>query len=242
MPGSQNTSFIPKQNAARVERKNTPRQLFIGTILVRVLFFAVLIASVGAFAYDRRVQGQLAAEVTAFKNATGSFEADEQRLQTVLSIDRRLVQANQRIRNSASVLTVLTALEAATVQSAQIESLTITREDETTILAEATVKTDSFDSVLFQRNILESNEVLKGVALQDVSIINDAEAEEGASVGTVEAISFRAEFAINQSSIPVVPRQTVPQTTAPAFVPAVVAPSSDPVPASEPTATNQNSL
>jgi len=234
MPGSSNTSFIPKHTPTKAERKSTPRQLFLGTLLVRILFFAVLIASVGTFAYDRRVTNQLATEVAAFKAATQFFEADEQRLQAVLNIDKRLMQANDRITKSASFLTILTNFEAATIQAAQINTLNITRESDSAIVADALIKTNTFDSVLFQRIQLQDNDVLKVVELKDVAIVNE-DLPGGAVSGRVSGIDFNAIFEISPSMVSVVPRQTQPQVVAPEVVPLEVETATD-------TPTNQNPL
>jgi hypothetical protein len=190
------------------------------------LFFAVLIASVGAFAYDRRLSSQLAQQVEAFRAATLSFDADEERLQRVLSIDRRLVQVNDRLQNSASMSALLTALEATTLQSAQVESFNMTRENDDSIMLELSVLTDTFDSVLFQRSVLEDNDVLKTFELSDVTVVNgDLESATVSNAAlAVSAITFRATFEIEPETISVVPtRQQLLLPVAPS-VPEVATP------------------
>lgn len=207
MPGSQNSSFIPKHTPTKAERKKTPRQLFIGTLIVRILFFAVLIASVGAFAYERRLSNQLDIEIAAFKAAVGSYEADEVRLQEVLNTDKRLAQAADKLSTSISALALLRAFESATINTVQISSLNLIRTIDEGIKVEAEILTDSFDSVLFQRSILQENEVLKNVALSDVTVttIQPDDIESG---DVRSGITFTAEINVEPEVIPFVPSET----------------------------------
>ncbi|MEZ4195394.1 MAG: hypothetical protein R3B53_03330 [Candidatus Paceibacterota bacterium] len=170
MPGSRDTSFIPKHTTGKTEKSKIPRQLFLGTILVRVLFFSVMIATAGVFFYERKLSQELAVEIGSFRDATKSFEADEEKLQTVLAMDKKLAQASDRFYNGISVASILKAIEVSTIATTRIENLDISRESDLELALEAKILTDSFDSVLFQRSILEQSETLKSVELEDVSI------------------------------------------------------------------------
>lgn len=203
MPGSQNTSFIPKHTANKIERRNAPRQFFLGTILVRILFFSVLIATAATFFYERKLSTELANQVMAFEEATKSFEVDEERVQMVLAMDQRLKLAAERLNNSVSIVSLLRAIEEASIATVQIEKLDFIRESDDKITLEASILTDTFDSVIFQRSILEKNEVLKSADIADVTIKDSTDLQkEGAQ--KKKAISFNTSVSIDPKTIPTV--------------------------------------
>lgn len=213
MPGSSNSSFIPKHTSNKAERKNTPRQLFIGTILVRVFFFAVLIASVGVFAYERKLSSELSTEIDAFKTATQAFESEEKNVQAVLSMDKRLIQAKDRFMNSLSFVALLDVLDKTTIRTVELDSLEIEKKSDTEITMTAEVVTDNFDSVMFQRSVYEANDLLKITQFEEVTV-----SEGGATAGAVtpaslsisvanpteSTVTFKATMAIDPKLIPVV--------------------------------------
>jgi hypothetical protein len=228
MPGSPNTSFIPKHTPNKIERRNSPRQLFIGTIIVRVLFFSVLIAAIGVFAYDRKLSSELDKEVEAFKAATSSFEQEEEKVQEVISMDRRLTQANDRFKNSISIATIFGAFEKTTIKTVQLENLNIIKKSDTEVSVEADVMTDTFDSVIFQRSIFEANEVLQLTEFEDVTVERNIEGGEisadNLSLSAVNpTVSFKAIVTIDPKTIPVVSIDKAAKAqVVPATVPAVV--------------------
>lgn len=199
MPGSSNTSFIPKHTPNKAERKSSPRQLFLGTLLVRILFFAVLIAAAATFFYEQRLSGQLAKEVINFNTAASTYDADAEKLGVVASMDNRLRQAKEIFAYNVSTIAIFEALESATVETAQLTSVSITREEPEEILLVATVKTDTFDSTLFQRSIFSDTDILARTKLDDVTI--EGTGEEGETAGGT-AITFTAEMSIATDDIP----------------------------------------
>ncbi len=200
MNGSPNTSFIPKHNPNKIERKSSPRQLFIGTIIVRVLFFVVLVVAVGVFFYERRVNTQLASEVAAFQDQTERFDDDQIKLENVLSTDKRLRQVKERVENSVSINAILSALDAATLQGVQIKSLSVERKDDATYVVDASLTTDSFNSVMYQREKYEENEILGGIDISNVAI--EVPSEEAEAIGFAETVvNFRAEISIPAEKI-----------------------------------------
>jgi len=200
MPGSPNTSFIPKHTANKVERRNAPRQMFVGTLLVRILFFSVLIASVATFFYEKKINKELATEVVSFRAATSSFNDDEQKLTTVTEIDKKITLASERLAKTVSVTSLLKALETSTIVTAEIEDLEYIRKNDNEVEMKVSVVTDSFDSVIFQRMILEESQVFGGVEISDVTINNLSESEaEGTAVKNT--IGFIAEIIIDPQTL-----------------------------------------
>lgn len=207
MPGSSNTSFIPKRNPALKDKPGGRRQVYVGTFIVRILFVAVLIATAGVFLYERSLQSDLDAEIVALSTAISSF--NEAEMQRVLEVEKRITQASYRLDHAASMIGLFRAIEASTVGSAQITSLTMQRLNDAQFEVEAEFETASFDSVLFQRNILEEGNTLVVEEIKDIILDNPppetalfagerANREDNTSV----AVGFQALMSIQTDAIP----------------------------------------
>lgn len=221
MPGSSNTSFIPKRNPAQKERQGAKRQVFVGTFIIRILFFATLLAAAGVFIYEMQLKKALEAEIVALDGAITTF--NEAEMQRVLDTNDRLEQAKIRFSNTASMSALLTALERSTVGSVQVSQLALERTEDNSYEVEADMKTETFDSVLFQRSLLEDSDtfvvseitdlVVKTIppegALYEVEVVEGEDQDEG--------VSFKAVLSVATQVVP----HTIPaiRTTAPVVVP-----------------------
>lgn len=210
MPGQANTSFIPKHTPNKPDRKNSPRQFFIGTLLVRVLFFAVIIATIVLFFYQQRLTNQLRAEVAMFEDAARAYETDADKLELVTSTDLRLAQAKQLLESSFSVYALFSAIENATINTAQLTALDLSYLSAEEIKVSASIATESFDSALFQRSVFLSKPVLASAGVQDIEIKAD---DNGFIDANRPLISFVASIMVNPESIKTV---VVPDS---AFIP-----------------------
>jgi len=161
MPETSNTSFIPKRNPVKQKKANTPRPMFIGTLLIRIFFFAVLIASLGVLIYE------------------------------------------ERLRHTASVSSLFEAIELATVQTAQIESLTLDRVSDTEFEIESEMKTESFDSIIFQRGVYERDNKLEVTSIEELALNNPKENESSAlQEENEDSVNFKAKLTISTDEIP----------------------------------------
>jgi len=199
MPGSSNTSFIPKHTPNKGERKSSPRQLFLGTLLVRILFFAVLLAAAGTFFYERSLQTDLTVAITNFTTAASSYNADGEKLATIRRMDNRLRQAGEIFDSNVSTVAIFEAMEEATIVSSQLKVLDITREKPDKILVIANVQTNTFDSTLFQRSIFTGNDILSSAIVEDVTVEGMATEE---APTTDKNILFKTTITINPADIP----------------------------------------
>lgn len=225
MPGSSSTSFIPKHTPNKGERKNSPRQLFIGTLLVRILFFATLISAVGLYFYVSKLNTELSEVIGSFKSVASTFEAEQDDVDMVTSLDKRLSQANDRFRNSVSLNALIVSIEKATLSTVQFTDLQIVRTSDSAIDLSARLRTDGFDSVIFQRELLSQSDELKQVEVSDVTIqyVTDVEGVTAKSSEGDKEISFNATIEIDPGSIRsvVVTDGMLPPPT-PLFVPETV--------------------
>jgi len=207
MPESANTSFIPKRNPIKGSRNNAPRPIFIGTLLIRVFFFAVLIATVAVFAYQDKLNKDLDKEIVALNDAISSFS--EERMQKILDIDNRLNQTRKRLNHTVSMYSLMDTLEASTLGTVRINNMEVKRLDDKNLTIEAEMRTDSFDSVLFQRGIIERDEKLSVTKYEDLTVNNPASSVVSAQArqqidpqDTRFSVSFKAELAVDASLIP----------------------------------------
>lgn len=218
MPGSQNTSFIPKHTNNKSERKSSPRQLFIGTLIIRVFFFAVIFAAVGVFFYERQVIKQKGAAVDSFQAAVGNYNDEEDKLQEIIKLNDRLNQATNILQNSYSLLPVLAAFEENMLQTAKITSFEFEKTDDQTLVLDLKINTDTFDSVLFQRELFAQSDTLKDFTIKGITINNLAEdnsnlsnkAPSSSGRGEIsEGIDVEAIITLIPKDIPVVAFGTI---------------------------------
>ncbi|MEK7461964.1 MAG: hypothetical protein AAB618_00075 [Patescibacteria group bacterium] len=222
MPNTPSSSFIPKQGPAKHSRQVVSRQVHLFTVLSYVLFFGALAASAGVFLYARHIDSQQREEVAALDTAIANFS--DEKMEQVKAFNTRLMQAEDRITNSVSAISIFEALEESTVQAAALESLTLKRVADEKFLITALINTDTFDSTLFQRGLYERNPVIKTVSFEDVSLGTVAGEESEKPAG----VSFKAELQVPLTAVPYVPEdQLIPQTGM------TVISSSSSVPASE---------
>lgn len=191
-------SFIPKRGPVSRPRRVASRQVYLITVISYVLFSASLVAAVGVFLYDRYIDQQLENEVVALNAEIERFrEAD---LETVRTFNSRIESTKERVNAAASLPAIFTILENTTAETAQIESLAIERLNDSVFSVQATIRTNNFDSSLLQREFYEQENTIDGLALRNVTIVTDGDAD--AENEAESSITFEADLAVPASSIP----------------------------------------
>jgi hypothetical protein len=196
MPNTPNASFIPKQGPVRKVRQTASRQVHLLTIVSYVLFTSTLVAASGVFLYNRHLNSQLDVEVQKLSSTIGGFSDTD--METVREFNIRLHQAQGRLDKSISLSSVFDALEEVTLKSAQITELSIKRNDDTQVLVDAKVNTDSFDESLFQRGVYERNSVVKNVEIKDVTLVQGTDKNANSFTG----VNFVAKMIVPLKDIP----------------------------------------
>ena len=208
MPDLSNNSFIPKAGPVKKKRGAATRQVFVFTIVSYVMIFATVLAVAGVYFYGSYINQQLENEITALDTEINSFNIDD--MQEVLEFDNRLQQATGRLDKSVSVVSIFEALEAATIDTVQIESLTLDRQYDEVYALEATIGTDSFDSTIFQRGVYIRNKTIDGVVIDGVKVTAQDDVEQEGYIENIEKgedeqdalITFTAELEVPLSAIP----------------------------------------
>jgi hypothetical protein len=221
-----NSSFIPKQNPVKNTRRAASRQVYILTLVSYLLIISALMAAVGVFAYDRYTQSVLASEIESLNKEIADFNAED--MERVVDLNERLQAATTLLDMNVSLRSVLAIIEDATIDTVQFESLKFTRVGASDIKLDATIITDSFDSVLFQRQMYEGAKKLSTVTLEDVQITLESDEEGGGK--PKNSVSFTALFSVNPSEALYVPDELrslqASSTPATSTVPALVSSSS----------------
>lgn len=206
MPDSSSTSFIPKKSPAQNEKRIGKRKVYIGTLIVRILFFAALAGSAGVYLYGQKLQSNLEDKVSSLNTAIEKF--DEEKMDEVLSFNARLSLVNDRLRHTASIVKLLSALENSTVGSVKINQLSVVRNQDKDFTLEATILTDSFNAALFQREVFnKENELLVVSDIKELTLQTTPPAEEifldidGAGTGDL-TVAFVATISIDREKIP----------------------------------------
>jgi len=204
MQGSSDNSFIPKRGAAKRKQVGGSRQIYIFSYISYILMFATLLAAGGVYLYGQYINSQLDAEIATLNSEIGSFsQADMER---VTQFNLRLVQAQDRLDNSVSVASVFQALQAATIDTVQIESLEMKREGDDMFVLNAIVQTDTFDSTIFQRGVYLRNGTIQDVLISEVQNVIATESNQvGEVTDTKDVVSFQALLEIPLSDVPAVP-------------------------------------
>ena len=221
MPNSPSTSFIPKQGPVKRAHKTATRQIQLLAVISCILFIATLITAGGLFLFNRHVDALLGDEVMTLNNAIVNFsDADMER---VMAFNVRLLQTKERLSNSVSMVSLFESLEAATAKNIMIEDMKVERLNNEEITLAVKIKTDSFDSSLFQRGLLERNEMIGTVSVEELGLADKTNAEGE----LIEAgVSFVAKIAVPASAIPATVKvsdfpvvDTLVATTSPLQVP-----------------------
>jgi len=177
------SSFIPKRGSNRAKRKKPARRIFVFTLVAYSLIFASLLASGASYLYLNYTTSLLQEEVSTLNSEINTFSISD--LSVVSEFDLTLQRANNRLNNTASVATLLEAVDSAIAQPVQIESLEMERIDDQYMLLTAEVITQSFDSALFQRGLLNDEaRLFTDVVFEDVSIAVSEEDEDSETTAT----------------------------------------------------------
>lgn len=206
MDGSSNNSFIPKRGTSNRPKRGSSHRVYVITLVTYVLFFATLVATAGVFLYSRYIDTQFQTEVALLSDEIDRFnDADMNR---VLLFDERLQKAQDRLDSAVSLGSLFTAIEMATAETVQIDSLRIERNNDEDFELVAAINTDSFDSSIFQREVFEQNSIIESVEIEQLTITpNSLDTTEAAvDLSDSSQVSFTAKLGVLVSAIPFVPQ------------------------------------
>jgi hypothetical protein len=193
MPETPNTSFIPRQGPVHHTRQTGSRQIRLLSVFSYGAFIIALAITASSFFYERHIEKQLSVKVEELDQAIAGFnEAD---MNQVKEFNTRLAQVRGRLENGVSIAAIFEALEDATLESVTFDTLTLERNGDAGVSLDVAMMTNSFDSSLFQRGVLERTSVIDSIVIEDLAL-------EGGDETTQAGVSFLAKINIPTSAVP----------------------------------------
>jgi hypothetical protein len=193
MPETPNSSFIPRQSPVRQARHAEFRQIHLLSVFSYGVFAIALALTTGAYFYQRHVEAQLEIKVEELDQAINGFNQAD--MNQVREFNTRLVQARERLENGISLTSIFGALEEATLKSVTFDSLKLERDSDAGVALEVKMSTDTFDSSLFQRGVLERSSVVESVLVDSLTLKDGDES-------TPSGVSFLAKIVIPTKAVP----------------------------------------
>lgn len=194
-------SFIPKRRAIKPPKSSASLQIHLFGLFSYVAFFATLVAVGGAFFYQKHMENQRDAKMQELSRAVNIFSVSD--MNEVKEFDYRLQNVQSRINHSVSYASILEAIEDATVDVVQFESLELKRVGDEHYLLTASILTPSFDATIFQRSVFTKNDVISDVTIKDFTAeVADSSGSGSAGGGnsdsqsSVKRVVFDAELTV----------------------------------------------
>jgi len=144
------------------------------------------------FLYGQYVDRQLEDEIAVLTTEIQRFNSEE--LASVKAFDARLRLAAERVSYSVSIASLFSAFEAATVGTVVFESLGLERIDDEQFSITAAIRTDSFDSSIFQRGVYGADGVISSVVIEDLQKTTAARTEN-------EALQSQSVFLLDNDDV-----------------------------------------
>jgi hypothetical protein len=214
---NQQSSFIPKRGTKRTTRRKPKRQVFLFTIFAYSVTFAALLASGASYLYKNYTTSVLENEVVALNAEINTFSVSD--LSIVSEFNLTLQRAADRLGSTASIVSLLDAIDSATVEPAQITQFSVDRSGDQEMVLVASIASQSFDSALFQRKILNTDDRLfSDVLIEDVVLSiagaddnTDDTAENIQLIQIDQPVSYTVTLRVPIDSLPYTDTVVAPQ-------------------------------
>jgi hypothetical protein len=191
MINSQGTSFIPQRPSKGKANTRRVRKIYVLSFVSYIMFFGSVLAAVGVFFLNFSLDSQLERQKQLLAAERDQFNQGE--IESIRDLEKRIELAQERLNNHVSVLSVLQALEQSAVQSIKYMKFSYKRLNDMAPIVTLSGDTDRFNSVLFQREVLESNPVLAGSTFTEVGMVSK-ELENPPFLQKVVAFTFEKEI------------------------------------------------
>lgn len=164
------TSFIPKKNVGTpsVRPKKSYKSFSLLSFVGVVVFLVAIIVSGGLFGYQYTLIQSIDQKGNALAEARRSI--DDNYINSLKSIDERLITANQLLDKHVVLSSFFEFLEKFTLKSVQFTSLKYEIDEDGQMSVEIGGKSLSYNSLVLQSNILENNNILENSELSDVKL------------------------------------------------------------------------
>ncbi len=202
MINSQGTSFIPQRPSKGKVNTRRVRKIYVLSYISYILFFGAVLAACGVFFLNLSLDAQLEKQKELLSAERDQFNQGE--IESIRELEKRINLAQERLDNHISVFSILEALEKSAVQSILYVQFDYKRLNDGAPVITFVGNTDRFDSVLFQREMLESNPVLADSTFSEVAM-NSRELENPPF--TQKVVSFTFEKEVEEDLVRYTPRE-----------------------------------
>lgn len=197
----QGTSFIPQRPAAGKVKNRGVRKIYILAYISYVLFFGSAIAAAGTFFYTLTIDSQLGYQKSLLAAERDRFSESD--MASIRELEERMNIAQDRMNKHISVVSIFEALEQSAVQAIRFTSFVYERPNDNAPLVTWLGSTEKFNTIIFQREILEQNPVLAGATFTEVALVtSNVEDEATASTEAMRSLTFSLSKEIDQSLVP----------------------------------------
>lgn len=202
----QSGSFIPQQTKPRPKNVRR-RRVYVLSYVAYTIFIGALLTTVGVVVWNWQVVNQLEQQQSALAEERTKFEQSD--IIEVQEVESLLAMVAYLLDTQPAISTLLTALEDTTVRSVQLQEFNLTQtEAGETGLTEPNVQVtyvgvaDSFNTVLAQRNVMQSNPLLEGAVISAVTYGADQESS-GTPADTLSEnpVSYEVTLALPVSTL-----------------------------------------
>lgn len=166
MSDNSSTSFIPKNPVRGSSRPRPVKRLYLISIVASILFISTVFSAVGVFIYTLSLEQNLQAEQQRLVETRDAFNQSD--LEQVLEFEARLRAANEILNQQVYLPALFTALEETALVSTAYTNFEYKKDALNTLRITLETKNPTFNGVLFQREVLASNQVLQGATITDI--------------------------------------------------------------------------
>ncbi|MDC1205535.1 hypothetical protein N8083_01670 [Candidatus Pacebacteria bacterium] len=169
-------SFIPKRSTGKVVPTRSGKRVYIFSYIAYVFFFGSLLSVLGVFFLNQQVANQLKSNIALVDAAQEDLNRGQ--LGLIRALDSRLKAADQILNLHAAPSVIFEALESVIVKDVQLNTFEYTRESSSRVLLALGGLTETFDVLLFQRDIIANSSLLSAASVVGVSFgASDTEIE-----------------------------------------------------------------
>lgn len=164
------SSFIPK-NANKVKKPRTSKRIYIFSYISYVFFFGTLLVVLGTYVYAAQVSNALAEHKQMLTDERNEFTEGD--LAEVRDLEKRIIIAERLIAESSAPSKIFTALESVVADTVRFSGFTYERLENNDFKLSLTGDADSFDSAVFQRDLMAAAPILSSATLSTYTYGSD---------------------------------------------------------------------
>ena len=165
-------SFIPKRSPNKKQpQQRAVRRVYILDYIAYIIFFGGLISSAGVFVYHLQASNELVQVQESLVAERSVFSEAEMR--EVLEFEQRIEAAFGRVKNNISLSYLFSELEQLVVETVRFDSLKLERNEDTEVNIEVPIFTNSLNSTIFQRRVLNGDEMVRDISVNNIAVTVD---------------------------------------------------------------------